>query len=249
MKKCNLCNGTGLYKHDRHTKTGVRYPTPYCDCPEGEVARTARDAEVALKEKIAMKKEKTEASLKRCNIAKRFADIAIADIDNPSVKKLAVGYFEEWETRGAKKGEGLYFWGNVGSGKTFCGLAIVNELRRKKYVEMLFFNFAELMYRIRKGYEVDGKFDPNLLEAVKKCEVLMIDDIGLEKATDWITEQLYLVINSRYEAMLPTIVTSNQSPEDLGKTHNAQIASRLLEMSKVVKFTGKDRRSSKHVTK
>ena len=194
-----------------------------------------------------LRKDKIERALKRCNIAKRFADIGIKDLDSDKVEKMAKTYFNAWEKRSAK-GLGLYFWGGVGSGKTFTALAIANDIRREKQVEMLFFNFAEMMYRIRKGYDAESRFDPNLLEAIKRCELLVIDDIGLEKVTDWITEQLYMVINYRYEQMLPTIVTSNQSPEDLGKLHNHQIASRLTEMSTVVKFTGKDRRESKPLT-
>lgn len=77
---------------------------------------------------------------------------------------------------------------------------------------------------------------------MKKAEMLVIDDIGVEKVTEWLSEQLFLVINYRYENSLPIIVTSNQSLEDLGQLHKPQIASRLDEMCKTVRFTGMDRR-------
>lgn len=77
---------------------------------------------------------------------------------------------------------------------------------------------------------------------MKKVELLVIDDIGVESVSEWLAEQMFLVINQRYENRLPVIVTSNQSLEDLARTHRPQICSRLQEMCRVVQFKGADRR-------
>lgn len=77
---------------------------------------------------------------------------------------------------------------------------------------------------------------------MKKVELLVIDDIGVESVSEWLAEQMFLVINQRYENRLPVIVTSNQSLEDLARTHRQQICSRLQEMCRVVQFNGADRR-------
>lgn len=249
-KKCEVCNDTGIAPRKEFSeKLNIEIPKYYCNCEMGTAAKVMHgpSGDAENKRILNERKEKIERALKRCNIAKRFSETGINDLDSEKVKKLAEKYYNDWDNR-QKNGFGLYFWGGVGSGKTFCAMAIANDIRRNKMVEMLYFSFTELVYRMKKGYEPDSRFDPHLLDAIKKCELLVIDDIGLEKATEWVTEQLYMIINHRYEQMLPTIITSNQSPEDLGKLHNEQIASRLKEMSTVVKFTGKDRRETKPLT-
>lgn len=98
--------------------------------------------------------------------------------------------------------------------------------------------------RVKNTFDDNNKEDSDLFEEMKKVEVLVIDDIGVEKVTEWLSEQLFLVINFRYEHKLPTLVTSNQSLDDLATLHKPQIASRLDEMCKSVRFTGEDRRQN-----
>lgn len=64
--------------------------------------------------------------------------------------------------------------------------------------------------RVKNTFDSKGD-DSDLFEDMKKAEVLVIDDIGVEKVTEWLSEQLFLVINYRYENNLPMLVTSNQS--------------------------------------
>jgi DNA replication protein DnaC len=110
-------------------------------------------------------------------------------------------------------------------------------------VQVLFLNLGEVAQRVKNTFEKETKQqDSTLFEDMKKVELLVIDDIGVEKVSDWLAEQIYLVVNHRYENRLPMIVTSNQSLEDLARTHRPQICSRLQEMCRVVKFTGTDRR-------
>ncbi len=110
-------------------------------------------------------------------------------------------------------------------------------------MQVLFLNLGEVAQRVKNTFEKETKQqDSSLFEDMKKVELLVIDDIGVEKVSDWLAEQIYLVVNHRYENRLPMIVTSNQSLEDLAKMHRPQICSRLQEMCKVVQFKGADRR-------
>jgi DNA replication protein DnaC len=79
---------------------------------------------------------------------------------------------------------------------------------------------------------------------MKKAKLLFIDDLGIEKTSDRYLENLYLIINYRYENKLPTIITSNMSLEDLEKHLTPQITSRIKSMCKIIQFTGKDRRNN-----
>lgn len=109
----------------------------------------------------------------------------------------------------------------------------------------MFINIAEVASRVKKTFWSDKKSnDWMLFEEMKDVELLVIDDIGLENVTGWLTEQVYLLINYRYEQLKPMIITSNQSLEDLEKIHKPQVCSRLKQMCKIIQFSGEDMRES-----
>ncbi len=72
--------------------------------------------------------------------------------------------------------------------------------------------------------------------------LLILDDLGAEKPTEWVRERMYEIVNQRYEWMRPIIVTSNLSPAQLAKQVGQRVASRLMEMCEVVELDGRDRR-------
>ena len=74
--------------------------------------------------------------------------------------------------------------------------------------------------------------------------LLFIDDIGAEKMTEWVAETFYLILNYRYNEMLPTIFTSNLSPSELAERIGDRIVSRIIGSSDVIKLDGEDRRLS-----
>ena len=80
------------------------------------------------------------------------------------------------------------------------------------------------------------------LEYLIKAEVLVIDDIGTEKPSDWVAETLYNLVNSRYENTKTTIFTSNLELDELADKVDDKLASRITEMTDIIKSTGKDKR-------
>lgn len=79
---------------------------------------------------------------------------------------------------------------------------------------------------------------------VKGCKLLIIDDIGSEKFTEWVRERLVSIINTRVSNGLSTIYTSNLSPEELKEGLEERIASRILGYSGVIEIKGSDRRAA-----
>lgn len=79
---------------------------------------------------------------------------------------------------------------------------------------------------------------------MRTIPLLILDDMHQEKGSEWAREQLFILINTRYNNGLPTIVTSQFPMEDIADRYGAQIASRLIETSQVVEFTGQDRRQA-----
>ena len=150
-----------------------------------------------------------------------------------------VKHFDEFRA----KGKGLLLFGNVGTGKTFYSACIVNALIDKGYPCMIT-NFARLVNTISGMY--DGK--QQYIDGLNRFDLLVIDDLAAERDTEYMNEIVYNIIDSRYRAGLPTIITTNLSadeiknPADISKQRTY---SRLLEMCVPVEVKGKDRRREK----
>lgn len=103
-----------------------------------------------------------------------------------------------------------------------------------------FYGVPQLLDAIRRSYEYDDEPDP--LRPLFTAPLLILDDLGREKATDWVLERLYVLIDTRYGNHLPTVVTTNYSPAELAKRDYGAMISRLSEDARVIKITAADQR-------
>lgn len=149
-------------------------------------------------------------------------------------------------------GEGLYIWGkNTGSGKTSWACKIMSHYFRKIAFstglenEGLYIYLPTFLEDLRGYYDTHDPEFEEVLEMLKKCKLLIIDDIGSEKFTEWVRERLVSIINTRVSSGLSTIYTSNLSPEELKDGLEERISSRVLGYSQVVEITGSDSRRVK----
>ena len=134
---------------------------------------------------------------------------------------------------------GLLFFGACGVGKTHLAASIANAQLGKTPV--LFISCPEFLMELREGMNFGKKESHyHLLDISKKVQLLVIDDIGAEKTSDWVRETLFVLINYRYEQMLPTILTSNFTLNELEQSLGARITSRLIEMCRCVSMSGED---------
>ena len=141
-----------------------------------------------------------------------------------------------------EEGQGLLFFGDVDGGKTFAAACIVNALIDKGYPCMIT-NFGRLINRISNSFE--GRQD--FLDSLNNFDLLAIDDLGTENNSGYTNGIVYQILNNRYNAGLPTIITSNitayelKNPPDLAKE---QIYSRLYEMTIPVECKQVNRRKT-----
>jgi DNA replication protein DnaC len=116
----------------------------------------------------------------------------------------------------AKSPDGwLVFWGDNGSGKTHLAAAIVNY-RYQNNQPTLFVVVPDFLDHLRSTFSPESKISyDQLFERVKTAPLLIMDDFGKQTTTPWAQEKLYQVINYRYNALLPTVITTNCSPDEI----------------------------------
>jgi DNA replication protein DnaC len=140
------------------------------------------------------------------------------------------------------------FWGDVGTGKSFAAACIANALIEMG-VPVLMTNFSKMLNQMGGMYS-DERF--RYISSLSRFSLLIIDDLGIERSTDYAKEQVYSIVDERYKSGLPVIVTTNltitdlRCPQQLG---DARIYSRILEMCTPVHVPGKDRRAEAGRTK
>lgn len=145
---------------------------------------------------------------------------------------------------------GLLLTGPTGVGKTFQAYAALAEcIRRGTHeISVLAGSVPTLLDQCRPGREpeartMDGAFYKRDVPAeMVGSALLLLDDLGAEKPSDWTGEILYRVIDERYMNLRPTIVVSNVPPRELAATIGDRLASRLTEMCRTVAMKGDDRR-------
>jgi DNA replication protein DnaC len=212
--------------------------TPECekknDQREWEISR--RDARVAtLRE--------------RSGLSKRMKGYALDNFDHEvsksTQKALAkvMDYIMNWGEN-QETGRGLYFCGDVGTGKTHLAVAVMNELITRKRVPSLFVTVPELLDNIRGTYNDPGRNLDEWMDAVKNADLLLLDDLGSERPTEWVQERLFVIVNHRYREALPTIFTSNIGPKDLAAQLGERTASRIISMCDWISLEGDDYRET-----
>ena len=139
-------------------------------------------------------------------------------------------------------GKGLLLYGGVGTGKTYAAACIVNDLIDEGRRCMIT-NFARVLNTL---WSVEKK--QAYIDSFNQFELLVLDDLGAERRSEYAQEQVFNVIDARYRAKLPLIITTNLALEDLTAPQNignSRIYDRVLEMCHPVKVEGESRRTKK----
>lgn len=146
-------------------------------------------------------------------------------------KRYADGFSEMLE-----KNQGLLFYGDVGTGKTFSAACIANALLEKK-VPVVMTSFVKLLESVQGFKEDENK----LLQQLNKAKLLIIDDLGAERSTEFALEKVYNIVDSRYRARLPMILTTNldlAAMKNVTDIRYSRIYDRIFEVCYPVKFSG-----------
>ena len=161
------------------------------------------------------------------------------DGSTPELTKAMQAYVENFPTL-RREGKGLLLYGNVGTGKSFLAACIVNALIDEGY-PCLMTNFSRLTNKISGKW--DGKQE--YIDSLTRFALVAIDDLGVERDTEYMNESVTTIIDSLYRAKVPVIITSNYTPKQLTEDceiRKRRVYDRLLERCHPVKVDGASRR-------
>jgi DNA replication protein DnaC len=237
---CALCDGTGWRQVERGEVSAVER----CECEQAQ-----RPARLLASARIPLRFERASFEnfvLPRDNpIANETLSRAMLD-----AKSFAREYPLTDKT-------GLLFLGLPGVGKTHLAVAVLKSLLERGF-EGVFFDYQNLLERMQSGYDpAVGASAREAYQAALDTEVLLLDDLGARRVTDWAEDTIFAIINYRYNSRKPTIVTTNLPDPDLGDVIasknpasgkysikdtladriGARARSRLFEMCRLVRIT------------
>ena len=195
------------------------------------ICPTCVDAEAGVDKQLVFEHRMREMGIRRL-----WWDLGFEDFKSEAglpVLSECVKYVEGWPQT-----EGLVIYSaGKGNGKTLLAASIL-----KGVGDGFFVNCAEMLVAIRLSYD-----DGSPTDVLAKCRVaplLVIDDMGAHKTTDWVQEQLYVLLNYRIEEILPTIITTKA--EDFSRVFGERIGSRVFGHCRVLTLKGGDYRREKH---
>ena len=228
---CGKCRTPKQFRMEAPPLEGRLLPHP-CRCEQERLDREAAEQE-------ARRHRQAVADLKR----RGFTDPAMREWtfanDNGKCPQMKHAHFyvENWPTIRAEN-IGYLLWGGVGTGKSYFAGCIANALMEQE-VAVRMTNFALILNDLTASFEGRNEYIARLCRA----PLLILDDFGMERGTEYGLEQVYNVIDSRYRSRRPLIVTTNLSLQDLQHpqdTAHARIYDRLLEMCAPIRFSGEN---------
>jgi DNA replication protein DnaC len=157
--------------------------------------------------------------------------------DRPPVTQIeprAVAAIRRWVDdldSNLTEGKGIWLMGDVGTGKTTLAMLASKAALRENF-SVAIYSLPVLLARIRQTYGAEPGGDSYLtfFERLTSVDLLHIDDLGAEKSSDWVLEQLYALVNERYEAQRSIVVTTNLDEEALRSQIGERTVSRLVEI-------------------
>jgi DNA replication protein DnaC len=252
------CLGQGG-KTLRYFQSGLQAFETYCGCPEGFAAESK-----AREEHARWRAERRQSDIRRlfaeARLPARFERCSFQTFPVSPETAEAYERVRFWASgpadaderaeddpdmqRWFRQRQSLFIYGPFGVGKTGLAVAALRRRMGEGLEAGLFITVPGLLDRIRRTYSDDrgGGSEHEVLEMVKTVPLLLLDDLGAERVTDWVAERLFVVINHRHDDDLPTIFTSNLNPEQLAAHIGERTTWRVIEMSELVHLDGPNQR-------
>jgi DNA replication protein DnaC len=249
---CPLCEGTGW-------KTAPLRPDSVRNTTERRVIRC--DCQLRTRSESLLAAAHIPKRYEHCELASYTTDFPGADKSLAEAYFIASRFVKEYDPRGDR---GLLIVGEIGTGKTHLAVGVLKELVNRG-IACLFYDYRELLKEIQNSYNSTVKAtELDVLRPVFEADVLVLDELGAVKPTDWVWDTVSLILNTRYNDKRTTIITTNfpdlkarerpanagsRSPEEaryaaeketLGDRITDRMYSRLHEMCRAITLSGAD---------
>jgi DNA replication protein DnaC len=220
------------------------------DCPHGvcdgsgfvvdEATNTASDCRCRAGRISRVRARSLSAVIPRKYRGVGFDRPPVSDID-ASVTSAVRAYVRRLDEH-LDSGRGLWFEGDVGTGKTTLAM-LVSKAALDAGRTVAIYSLPRLLAEIRTTFDEDAdRSYVALLDRLTAVDLLHVDDVGAEKTSPWVLEQLYALVNARYEEERSMLITTNLDREALAEQIGARTVSRLSEMCEVLPLYGSDAR-------
>ena len=244
------------------TKKTITLDYERCECNDAQIYWNEYDLKklrmLEEEKKLEIMQEfskRVERIIKNSKMSKRNLNYKFDNFSsNTSNKKVLdnLKNYSEKLVNGIEK-KGLVLVGNNGVGKTHLACSIANKLIENG-TPVIYGTLINLLAELRNSYDTDNNIsEMEIIKLYENVDLLIIDDLGKEKPSEWGLEKLFTIVNSRYENNLPVIITTNYNQNSLverlslnGEIETAKsIISRLYEMCYLVKIDDIDHRIKK----
>ncbi|MCE5251751.1 ATP-binding protein [bacterium] len=252
MKRCRICGSSGII-YDRDIKAGTHGELRICDCIEKLCSCGGAEPYQVFDNKgnfswcpcrsARLKLATVRKAFKEAQVPNKYKWKFIEDFEivNDVAQKLigmVTTVVRDIEPRPDTM-KGYYFWGAAGSGKTLLACIILQELMLKYALGGRFVDLSRQFFqRLKRSYDSTDELygsGGQILDALIEIPFLVVDDFGVQRNTEWESEMLYNLIDSRYEMEHLTIITSNIHINDYKEIAHGRIHSRIKEMCSVIK--------------
>jgi DNA replication protein DnaC len=248
---CPLCQGTGW----KTLSAGSGAPKESSSNNDRRVTRC--DCQLRARAQTLLAAARIPKRYEHCELASYTTDFPGAHPSLAFAHLSACRFAQEYDPR---DGTGLLIIGQIGTGKTHLAVGITKELIVTKGISCLFYDYRELLKEIQNSYNAAVQTtELDVLRPVFEADVLVLDELGAVKPTEWVWDTVSLILNTRYNDNRTTIITTNfedqpaagasgsVSParaatrsETLGDRIGERMRSRLHEMCRIIKMEGED---------
>jgi DNA replication protein DnaC len=245
VEVCPLCQGTGWRPIAARSGQHKERRVTRCDCQ-----LQARNQSLVAAANIPRRYE-------HCELASYTTDFPGANASLAFAHLTASKFAQEYDPR---EGTGLLIIGKIGTGKTHLAVGIIKDLMLNQGISCLFYDYRELLKEIQNSYNATVQTtELGVLRPVFETDVLVLDELGAVKPTEWVWDTVSLILNTRYNDNRTTIITTNfedqpaaganggvsmaraaMRAETLGDRIGERMRSRLHEMCRIIRMEGED---------
>lgn len=248
---CEFC-GARLEYHEAHlNRRTFRFRAKPCTCEQAQAKKTEIQRQKEEYERQAwerIQRERIDALKRASLIPERWETRTFDHFERTPANEGAYQTALQFASQFAEaKGKGLIFTGTVGTGKTHLSAAIAWMLLNEGS-SVVYGTVATLLAKLRSTYNDDKVDERQVFDKFVNCDLLIIDDLGKEKVTEWADQVMFEIINTRYERNKSLVITTNMRLSALqAKYENtgAALVSRILEMCQGVQMDGIDWRKQR----